>query len=318
MKDEISFSPKSVSVSNLKMLDGEQKDRFELRISELSELAFCAADFFSELLDNGLGIYEILAQISEGLKFPFVDYGRKALPENEARVLNFSRGIGALDKAIFSELLFSEMKRRGKPYGESDFLAQAQTDDTFVYVKNMLSDEAYDVFSQEFSDPRVRYAASFKEALAMVDCGEVGYAILPLEEKGGDRLSGISAMLFAHDLKIASVTPVFGPDGVADVKYALISASYRVPEINFDDDRYLEMRISADTELSVAELMLAAENFGISVYRINSASFSTEDGEKQYYSVVFKGTGIDFSPILTFLTLFGSSFTPIGIYNNLE
>lgn len=318
MKDEISFSPKNVSVSNLKKLDGDQKDSFELRISELSELAFSAADFFTELFDDGLGIYEILAQISEGLDFPFEDYGRKALPENEGRVVSFSRGIGALEKAIFSELLFSEMKRRGKPYGETDFLPKSETEETFVYVKNMLSDEAYDVFSQEFSDPRVRYAASFKEALAMVDSGEVGYSILPLEEKGGDRLSGISAMLFAHDLKIVSVTPVFGPDGVADVKYALISSSYRVPEIEFDDDRYLELRISADTGLSVAELMLAAENFGISVYRINTASFGTEDGEKQYYSIVFKGTGIDFSPVLTFLTLFASSFTPIGIYKNLE
>jgi hypothetical protein len=318
MKDEIVFMPNNVSVSNLKNIDSEQKNGFELKVYELSELAFSAADFFTELLSRGLGIYEILALISDGVAFPFTETERRTIAENEKKLTSFSSGIGSIDKAIFSDLLFGEMKRRGKPYGESDFLHTSDVPETFVYVRNMLADEAYDVFSQEFSDPRVRYVGSFKEACIEVESGNVGYCILPLEEKGGNRLSGISDMLFAYDLKIASVTPVFGPDGVADVKYALVCSSYSVPDIEFDDDRYLEIRISTDNELSAAELLLAAESFGITVYRINSATFRTEDGDKPFYTVVFKGTGVDFSPLLTFLTLFGASFTPIGIYKNLE
>ena len=125
-------------------------------------------------------------------------------------------------------------------------------------------------------------------------------------------------MLFKYDLKIASVTPVFGFDGSADVKYALVSKHFKIPNVAVDDDRYLEIRLRADGSISLSSLFFAAEMLGASVYRINTVQFDSEEGEFSYYTIVFKDEGSDFSELLIFLTLFAGYYTAIGIYKNLE
>ena len=185
-------------------------------------------------------------------------------------------------------------------------------------MKNRLSDEAFDVFSQNFPDATVSYAETLRQAAESVAEGKKEYAILPLEEKGGARLASIAALLYKYDLKIASVTPVFGFDGSADVKYAMISKSFMLPDILEDDDRYLEIRLRQDSSVPLSSLFLAAEILGASVYRINTVSFDTEEGQVAHYTVVFKDEGKDFSSLLVFLTMFVGSYTAVGIYKNLE
>ena len=119
-------------------------------------------------------------------------------------------------------------------------------------------------------------------------------------------------------MKIASVTPVFGFDGMADVKYALVSKRFKIPEVAVDDDRYLEIRLRSDGQLSLSHLFSAAEMLGASVYRINTVRFDSEEGGFTYYTIVFKDVECDFSVLLVFLTLFAGSYTAIGIYKNLE
>ena len=187
-----------------------------------------------------------------------------------------------------------------------------------TYVKNALADEAYDVFSQQLSDPRVKYSSTLNDAVRLVSSGEAEYALLPLEERGGARLASVAELLFREDLKINSVTPVFGFEGLADMKYALVSKHFTIPEILPDDDRYLEIRLRADSSVSASELFSAAESLGAFPYRINTLTFDTEDGAYQYYSVVFRDDGKDFTSLLVYLTLFSGAYTPVGIYKNLE
>ena len=74
---------------------------------------------------------------------------------------------------------------------ESDFLPEGNPQERFVYVKSALADEAFDVFSQEFSDPRVAYAESFKDACFGVADKKYGYSILPFDEKPSSRIPSI-------------------------------------------------------------------------------------------------------------------------------
>ena len=185
-------------------------------------------------------------------------------------------------------------------------------------MKNPLADEAFDVFSQDFDDPRVRYSKTLNEAARAVSSGEVEYALLPLEEKGGARLSSIAAIMFREDLKINSVTPVFGFEGLADMKYALVAKHFSIPEQLPDDDRYLEIRLRTDSSVPLSELFLTADMMGVSLYRVNTISFDTDDGPIPYYSIVFRDGEKDFSSLLVYLTLFSGSYTPVGIYKNLE
>lgn len=317
IKDGI-FETSGVTVANITKLAKKQSHLEEQRLCEIAEIVVAASSFTAEMLGEGYGIYEILSIISEGFLQSALDVHKDALPENEKILLSHLKMLDASDKVNFSVMLFDRLAQMNILIGESSFLEVFRKDDTFTYVKNPLADEAFDVFSQDFDDPRVKYSKSLNEAAKAVSLGEVEYALLPLEESGGARISAVAAILFREELKINSVTPVFGYEGLADMKYALVARHFSLPEQLPDDDRYLEIRLRQDSSVPLSELLLAADILGITLYRVNTISFDTEDGPIPYYSIVFRGGGKDFSSLLVYLTLFSGAYTPVGIYKNLE
>jgi hypothetical protein len=239
------------------------------------------------------------------------------LSESE-QILSLQKEIlSEMDKVIFCSLLADRLRTLGKPMREQDFLMQSATPETFVYVKNSFADEAYDVFSQDFDFPRVKYATDFKEALSLVSSGEVGYCLLPLEDRGV-RIKTVEELIFNGDFKINSVTPVFGYDGNADMKYCLVSSSFLISDYTPEDDRYLEIRLSGSNGEELRRILLSLGVFGAELYRINTVSFSTADQDRTYYSIIFKSAGGDFVELLAYLTLFVENSTTLGIYKNLE
>ena len=316
-KDEF-FSPSDVNIDNLDALSREQSIAFERRICEISEICDEALELALEISDGGLSIYELLGLISGGMSFSESEPHNSAMPQNLEMIRRHLSSLSFQDMACFSSLLSERLKARGIGVSEADFLKEGSGNSSFIYVKNRLADEAYDVFSADLPDATVSYAETLREAAEAVADGRREFAILPLEERGGARLASIAALLFKYDLKIASVTPVFGFDGSADGKYAMVSKGFKLPEILEDDDRYLEIRLRQDSSISLSSLFLAAEILGASVYRINTVSFDTEEGQIAHYTVVFKDEGKDFSPLLVFLTMFTEAYTAIGIYKNLE
>lgn len=318
MDGDLEFSPSEVTLSNIKELNIRQSVLSEQKICEMSELADAAGDFVCGLLQSGMNTYEALSVLSEGVKMDFEAVHSEALGENIARLMRSGVKDCMFDRAVFCQMLLSKMKGGGFSFSEGDFLRSESREESFVYVKNTLSDEAYDVFSQSFENPRVRYAESFKEAVKALTDGNASYCLLPIEEKGGARLPTVSELIFGNELKIVALTPVFGPDGTADVKYALLSRHFFVPDVSAEDDRYLEVRFGKNTGTLLSEVLSAAELFGIDLYRINTESYDTEEGKKTFYSSVFKTEGEDFTQLLVYLTLYSVDYTPIGIYSNLE
>jgi hypothetical protein len=107
-------------------------------------------------------------------------------------------------------------------------------------------------------------------------------------------------------------------DGTADMKYAMVSLNFTLPHIAKDDDRYLEIRVSADKNITLSDLLSVAVMLGHTVYRVNSHTFSTEEGNQQFFSIVFRGECRDFISLLTFLTLFVDDYITVGVYKNIE
>ncbi len=318
MSEDMIFPVSETVLSNLERLSREESIISEQRLLELYDIALPMVKASLELLDEGLESYEMLSVLSEGLSF-----GDYSLSDDTTPVfrLKVAKSLGALsrtDKAIFTELYAEGLADLGRPLTERDFLPSSPGAETFTYVRNSFSDEAYDVFSQDYSDPKVKYSGSFKECAQAVSGGDITYCLLPLEEKGGARLPTVSEIIFRNDFKINSVIPVFGPDGNADMKYALVSKSFTVPERRKDDDLYLEIRIGVGADSALAEVFGAVDYFGMSVYRVNTVTFDTEGEEETYFSVVIKDGGGSFAPLLTYFTLFLRDFVPVGIYKNLE
>ena len=318
MQREEFFAPEKVNIDNINALSIEQSINFEKRICEIAEISDGAVAVAQRLLEDGFGIYEILGFISDSVRFSSSEGHGFAMPESFFKINKYLDALSSYDKTVFADVFTKKLTSIGVRVSESDFLTEAIGEESVVYVKNRLADEAYDVFADGLRDPTVSYVENLRDAAAAVADGKKEYCILPLEEKGGARLASIAAILFSYDLKIASVTPVFGFDGSADVKYALVSRHFNIPTVAPDDDRYLEIRLPQDSALSLAELFSAADMLGSSVYRINTVRFDSEEGENTYYTVVFKDEGTDFSALLVFLTLFAGAYTAVGIYKNLE
>ena len=300
---------------NLKKLSLSGSALEERRLCELYELSFAAADSILELYGSGLGLYEALAVLSEESFERSLSIHSGALLQNVHWLGLWQGTTETLDKTVFCKMLADRLAERGISVKEADFLESERVTPSVVYVRNQLSDEAFEVFSDELADPTVRYVQSFKEAISAVENGEAGYCLLPLEEKGV-RLHSVCSLLYSKDLKIGSVTPVFGFDGSADMKYALVSKCFSVPETLAEDDRYLELRISREGRLS--ELLSVAEYYGSEVYKIGTVYYDGEEGPVTQYSLIFKEEGRDFVPILLYLTLFTADFIPVGIYRNIE
>lgn len=317
MNEEL-FEIPLATVNNLKSLGREQSIDCERRICELAELCDGAVSTALSLFEDGLGIYEILGLLSERLADGRAEPYGDALSENRHRLAAYFSLLSAHDRAVLSQLLCEKLLLAGIKLSEEDFLPTGRGNEAIAYVKNRLADEAYDVLSQELTSPTVIYASSFKEATAAVADGRAEYCLLPLEEGGGARLAGVAALIFSEELKINSVTPVFGFDGSADMKYALVSRHFTVPAISEEDDRYLEIRGPADGGMTLSELFAVSGSLGVTVYRINTLYFNAGDGQEPYYSIVFRNSGRDFSELLLFLTLFCGSYTAVGIYKNLE
>lgn len=313
-----SFLTDDITSDNIAKISAKQSVAEEARICELAEVADSAAEYAAELFAEGYDVYAILSLISEAMQSKYTEVHSFALPENMTSLTSYLKKLCEFDRVIFAELLADKMRSRGIKICEDDFLASFSGDETFTYVRNPLADEAYDVFTQDLSNARVKYSASLSEAAHSVATGEFEYALLPLEERGGARLAAVAALLFKEELKINSVTPVFGSEGTADMKYALVSKHFSVPEFREDDDRYLEIRLRADLSISLAELFSAADALGVSLYRVNTISFDTEDGAIAHYSLVFRDEGKDFTALLVYLTLFSGAYTAVGIYKNLE
>ncbi len=316
LNDEI-FSPSEALASNIESLSARQTLLAERRMCEIAELAGEAVRFSLELLDVGIDVFEGLSLIADGYPNSRPCVAENCLDVNRRRLEYLLSGLSLADKAHFAEIYVELLAKEGLGLRENNFLPELLADETFVYVKNVFADEAYDVFSQDFSDPRVRYASSLREAVKSVSDGEASYCILPLEE-GGSRLSSVTELLYRSELKINSVIPVFGMAADADIKYALVSRHFIIPKREKGDDRYLEIRIPTDSDTNLSELLFVTRSYGIELYRVNTLMFKTQDEQKGYYSVVFSGEDVDFTVLLAFLTLFVTEYTSVGIYKNLE
>lgn len=319
MNNETLHSRDDIIASNMREISLEQSAYAEARICEISEIARAACEEALEMYNDGYGVYEILSVISETVSSPMcADIHKDALTENRERLRSYLELLTRYDKTVFTELFLDGIAKGGIDLREGDFLSSDEGNGKVTYVKNPLADEAYDVFSQDFTDLTLKYSQTFAEACAAVRSDEAEYALLPLEERGGARLSSVAQLIFSEDLRINSVTPVFGYEGTADMKYALVSKHFYLPRIKEDDDRYLEIRLPTKEAQSLSELLVATESFGIKLYRVNTVYFDSEDGRLPYYSVVFREEGGDFAKLLTYLTLFSGEYTPVGLYKNLE
>lgn len=317
MDNETMFTPSRITYSNLDMLAKESGKLHEESLCEMSFAAKKLAAEISEGIEGGMSINELMAVLSEELSLVPSEPSADTPDFTVNSVIKFIRQQNGINKAAFAKMLASELLKAGVTVSEASYLDTEDQPQTFAYVKNSLSDEAFDVFSQEFSDPRIIYAQNFREACMAVAERKAGYCILPFEEKGGVRIPTISALVSSLDLKIIAITPVFGFEGTADMKYALIGRSFIIPECDDVTDRYFEFTVSRGANISLGELLSAAEYLSYSLFKVHTA-VSDDTESEGWFTLIIKDGGDTFAPFLTYLSLFADEWEPAGLYKNIE
>lgn len=317
MQNEKMFELNSTTFSNIESIFRDVAALHELSVCELSFAASQLASDIAAMNTDGVTVNEATSLLSEEMYFskPIQNNEKKELAAVNSK--SFVSAMSNLNKAVFASLLNEKLGELGITVSESDYLPAIETEETFTYVKNSLSDEAFDVFSQEFSDPRIVYSDSFKDACIKVSDGKVGYCILPFEEKGGARINSILSLISSFDLKIVAITPVFGFEGNADMKYALVGRGFVIPQRDDATDRYLEISIGRNAPISLAELISAAEYLSISVFSVDTSIDISSDSELTY-TLILKDESKSFADFLTYLNIFAGSYIPVGIYKNIE
>ena len=319
MLEEYDSYASFINNKNLISLSKEQSRLMERRICELHELCDFMISRVDTLFEGEADIYSLLSILSEEDIISRGHIHNEVLESNTVCLEKHLNSLMVNDKSILCQMLNERLGSIGRPPKESDFLKEMPIKETLCYVKNPLSDEAYDVFSEQFNDPHLVYVNTLRDAARSVIDGAVGFCLLPLEESGGVRIHTVEELIYKNDLKISALTPVFGFDGTAGMKYALVSRYFKHEPHTDTDDRYLEIRLPTNDNISLAELLSVSEFYGHSLYRVNTTIFDNDDGStNEFYSIVFRNDGCDFTLLLLYLTLFTDSFNAVGIYKNLE
>lgn len=304
-----------VSYDNLKELANLYATVSERRILELREIAELSADLFVDMTDSGFSEHEIISFLSGEFSLDSYEPSGRQLPEHTLQISAQLKGLVGFDRAAFAMAFVDVLNSREIKICERSVLPEKESGGIVSYMKNALADEAYDVFSVELDSLPLKYADSMRSAASAVSQGDAAYCLLPLEDRGA-RIASVSALISAFDLKINSVTSVFGPDGSADMKYALLSRGYRIPTVEAEDDVYLEFKLTEGKTEDMAGVMNALLSFSHTVYRIGTDSDS--DGGLPSVNFVIKDGGGGFTAMLVFLALFYPTANIIGMYKNLE
>lgn len=196
--------------------------------------------------------------------------------------------------------------------GEAEF-----STDSVVYLKNPLTDLAYNAFSALMTDPRALYEDTFSEVCEEIYYSRSPYCILPIENSEEGRLSGFGNLIRKYELKIVATCSVESAGGKT-TRFALLKRSLeriKCPE-RLADGEYLEIGFNFGEEQRLADVLYAAEFFGYRLNKIDSTPMYYSEKE-YYYDTVFKGSG-ELNKFLFWLELEVPRYEVIGIYTHLK
>lgn len=184
-----------------------------------------------------------------------------------------------------------------------------------AYVKNQYSEEAASILSKSFSVNKKRHYRSFSEMCEDIESGICDGCIVPLENTSDGKLMNFYSIIDRFDLKIACTCDIENQNGDQTTRYALLRNKLNTPQ---DAEKcYLEFSFISSENISLTDVIKAAEISGLKLHRIDSMPMRYNDSEFVYYPV-FLGITYNVIKFTLFLKLNLSQYTMVGIYNRIK
>ncbi len=177
-----------------------------------------------------------------------------------------------------------------------------------VYVRNPLTDKAYEVFAREYQGLRAIYSHDFKSACEDVYYDRADSCIMPLESSSDGLLMPFRSMLIKYELKIAAVTKVIsGEDAVQSL--ALVTGGETNTRGNV-----LEAYLPSVKQKDFIPLCTAVNEIGCDIIRVTT----TESLESDHFDhhICFTSDSNSLSVLKYFLNGKYPAHIILGQYKN--
>lgn len=212
----------------------------------------------------------------------------------------------------------------------------ASASECVAYLQNRYADTAYLALTSHLSKPRASYFSSFSDVCEEVYHGLCEFCILPVESAEDGKLIRFYALIEKFDLKIVAVCDVESANG-SYTRYALLRHKYvsLAPNPRLCGEAFAEFDLVTDAEVSLGDVLSAAEFCGLRLSRADSAPLpyradgyryglvfslgepSNTDGPEETSEAAKRRTR-DLEGFLLYLSVALPEFTPLGVYTRLS
>ena len=209
----------AIAQGNLTLFDTRLMREAEKRLAVHADFAEMCADLF--LADSGRDLSDLLAEAG-------ATYIPRNLPSDVPHghtdyLSGVRKSFFALDRISFLSAFRLACAKRGCTLDHTLFLPKEDTPlHRIAYVRNMYTEEAYEIFTQEDEEATLLYTDGFPEACQAVAEGQADFCILPFENSSGP-LGSFQDMAARFSLTVVALCRVFHADGTDATHFALLA-----------------------------------------------------------------------------------------------
>lgn len=221
--------------------------------------------------------------------------------------------------ASTSDMIFAsrELSSLGLIDLHSDFSTETKKEKrlTVSNFPGVLSNQAIKLFFKG-RNVKIIEQNSFIDLFEDVYNERSDYCIVPIENTVSGKLMNFYSLIANYNFKILKVCDIEHQGQDATTRYALLSSGPIAPTPEAPRQSLFELCVNSCQSLS--DLLLAASECGLSPQRIDSFPNAYLKNKYSYYIVFHISEKASLSTFLAFLALNGISYTPIGIFSNVN
>ncbi len=305
---ELDGTNTEIVLSNLSAVENELSNIFERRMAHLCELAHA-------IVNDG-GDIDIIKSIIVSIRSDGDASSEEICSENEAEINTLFSKISLIERvAIFKEV-FERIPLEKYHFYEGAEYISPDAKGRIAYIQNSYNDAAFEHFSSVLLDVKASYYETVSDVCDSVATDKCQYCILPLETTKDGKLISFYDIMIKNGFKINAAYELADPSQSGCTRYALLSKA-DVLVSNYsgykNSSKHLEILYSDTDNVSLGELFMAAEYFGLKVEAVDTFSVKSL-GEKKHVCIDFSANDADEKMFMTYLSVDCPDHILLGSY----